>query len=57
MSCILFLPPLQAAFGLTALTGRQWLIVSGLSLLSIVQVELCKAWKRASMKRTSKPLA
>ncbi len=57
MACILFLPPLQAAFGLTALTGRQWLIVSGLSLLSIVQVELCKAWKRASMKRTSKPLA
>ena len=56
MACILFLPPLQAAFGLTALTGRQWLIVSGLSLLSIVQVELCKAWKRASMKRTSKPL-
>ncbi|MCB6364807.1 cation-translocating P-type ATPase [Intestinibacillus massiliensis] len=46
MACILFVPALQTAFRLTALTGAQWLAVAGLSLLSIVQAELAKWYKR-----------
>ena len=46
MSCILFIPALRDAFQLTPLDGWQWLIVAGLSLLSIIQVELIKLVKR-----------
>lgn len=46
MACILFVPALQSAFRLTALDGTQWLIVVGLSLMSILQVEIVKAIKR-----------
>lgn len=46
MFCILFIPALQSAFRLTLLGGTEWLIVIGLSLLSIIQVEIVKAVKR-----------
>ena len=46
MICILFVPALQSAFRLTSLSGTQWLIVVGLALLSIIQVEVVKAIKR-----------
>lgn len=46
MACILFIPALRDAFQLTPLDGWQWLIVAGLSLLSIIQVELIKLVKR-----------
>lgn len=42
MLCILLVPALQNAFKLTSLFGVQWLIVIGLSLLSIVQIEIVK---------------
>lgn len=42
MACILFVPFLQSAFKLTLLTSIQWLIVIGLSFLSIIQVEIAK---------------
>ena len=46
MLCILFVPTLQSAFCLTWLSLQQWLIVIGLSLLSIIQVEIVKWIKR-----------
>ena len=46
MACILFIPALQSAFQLTLLDGTQWLIVIGLSLMSILQVEIVKAIKK-----------
>ncbi len=46
MLCILFVPTLQIAFRLTWLSLQQWLIVIGLSLLSIIQVEIVKWIKR-----------
>lgn len=46
MLLILFVPAMQSAFKLTLLTGEQWLAVIGLSLLSIVQVEIGKGIKR-----------
>ena len=46
MACILFVPALQSAFQLTLLNGTQWLVVLGLSLMSILQVEIVKAIKR-----------
>ena len=46
MLVILFVPALQSAFRLTLLSGTEWLIVVGLSLLSIIQVEVAKAVKR-----------
>lgn len=46
MACILWLPPLQEAFKLTWLSAGQWGTVLGLSLLSIVQMEVVKWWKR-----------
>lgn len=42
MLCILLIPGLRDAFRLTSLTGNQWLIAVGLSLLSIVQMEVMK---------------
>ncbi len=46
MACTLFLPALQSAFQLILLDGIQWLIVIGLSLMSILQVEIMKVMKR-----------
>lgn len=46
MACILFIPALQSAFQLTLLNGTQWLVVIGLSLMSILQVEITKYVKR-----------
>ncbi len=46
MVCILFIPALQSMFHLTVLNAAQWLIVIGLSLCSILQVEIVKMIKR-----------
>lgn len=46
MACILFVPALQSAFQLTLLDGTQWLVVLGLSLMSILQVEIVKTIKK-----------
>ena len=46
MACILFLPSLQNAFRLTALTAGQWLWVLFLSVCSILQMEAVKWYKR-----------
>ena len=46
MACILLVPALQNAFQLTLLDGTQWLIVIGLSLMSILQVEIVKTIKK-----------
>jgi len=50
MACILFIPALQSAFRLTDLTGSQWLMVMGLSIMSIVQMEAVK-WVKRSRKK------
>lgn len=50
MLCILFIPALQSAFRLTLLSSEQWLIVIGLSLLSIIQVEVVKWVQRMKSK-------
>ena len=42
MLCILLIPALQSAFKLTFLSGAEWAIVLGLSVLSIVQMEIVK---------------
>ena len=46
MACILLVPALQNAFQLTLLDGTQWLIVIGLSLMSILLVEIVKTIKK-----------
>lgn len=46
VGCILLIPPLQAAFQVIPLGADQFGIAAGLSLLSIVQIELVKALKR-----------
>lgn len=46
MACILLVPALQNAFQLILLDGTQWLIVIGLSLMSILQVEIVKTIKK-----------
>ncbi len=50
MGCILFIPALQSAFRLTLLNTAQWSVVIGLSLLSIVQVEVVKLVKKIGQK-------
>ena len=50
MACILWIPGLQNAFRITTLNGAQWLIVILLSLLSILQVEVVKWFKRRRLK-------
>lgn len=42
MAAILLIPVLQQAFKLTALSCDMWFVVFALSLLSIVQIEVCK---------------
>ncbi len=39
---VLLVPPIREAFRLTALDGKHWLIVAGLSLIPIVVVDLFK---------------
>lgn len=46
VGCILLISPLQAAFQVIPLGADQFGIAAGLSLLSIVQIELVKALKR-----------
>ncbi len=46
MACILCMPALRTVFKLTLLQGTQWLVVIGLSLLSVVQVESAKLVRR-----------
>ena len=46
MGCILFIPALRSVFQVTLLSGTEWLLVIGLSLLSVLQVELVKLIKR-----------
>ena len=46
MACILLVSALQNAFRLTLLDGTQWLIVIGMSLMSILQVEIVKTIKK-----------
>ena len=46
MVCILFIPALQNAFRLTLPSAAGWLVVTGLSLLTIVQMEIAKWIKR-----------
>ena len=50
MCAILFIPVFQSAFQLTWLTWGQWLTVIGLSLLSVIQVEVVK-WIKKQSKR------
>jgi Ca2+-transporting ATPase len=45
MACILFIPSLQNAFKITSLSGTSWLIIFGLSILSVVEVEIVKLIK------------
>ncbi len=54
MACILLIPSLQRAFHLTGLEGIQWMIVAGLSVGTILQMELVKAYKRSREKRGQK---
>ena len=51
MACILFIPALQNAFSVTALTATQWCCVVGLALLSIIQVEIVKIFKKYFLKK------
>ena len=46
MACILFVPALQSIFHLTMLNGTQWMFVVGLSFMSILQVEIVKAFEK-----------
>lgn len=46
VGCILLIPPLQSAFQVVPLGADQFGIAVGLSLLSIVQIELVKVLKR-----------
>ena len=46
MACILFIPGLQSAFRLTSLSGLQWGVTAGLSLLTVAQVEVVKGIRR-----------
>lgn len=46
MGCILFIPALKNAFKLTSLSGTQWMIVVGLSLFTVIQVEIMKWVKK-----------
>ena len=50
MLAILLLPPLQLAFGIAVLNGKQWALVVMLTLLSVVQMEIYK-WIKIHMKR------
>lgn len=57
MLAILLNPTLQGVFKVTALSANGWLTVIGLSLLSVIQVELVKAakrWKKKGVKRFDK---
>lgn len=42
MLCILLIPFMQHVFSLTLMSSAQWMIVAGLSVMSVVQVEIVK---------------
>lgn len=46
MGCILFIPLFQEIFSLTSLSAGQWLTAAGLSVLSVLQVEAVKWFRR-----------
>ena len=52
MACILFIPALREAFEITSLNGCQWVMVAGLSLLSVMQMEVVKVFVRRRAKYT-----
>lgn len=54
MLIILLLPFFQNVFELANMSGTQWLIVVGLSLLSVVQIEVVKAFKRCRRRLTER---
>lgn len=54
VGCILLIPPLQAAFQVVPLGADQFGIAAGLSLLSIVQIELVKALKRLRQRKLNR---
>lgn len=54
VGCILLIPPLQAAFQVIPLGADQFGIAAGLSLLSIVQIELVKALKRLRRRKLNR---
>lgn len=53
MACILLIPALRDAFQLTGLSSAEWGIALGLSLLSVVQIEVVKLANR--IRRDSQP--
>ena len=53
MACILLIPALRDAFQLTGLSSAEWGIALGLSLLSVVQIEMVKLANR--IRRDSQP--
>lgn len=54
MLLILFIPTMQGIFSITSLSGVQWLFVIGLSVLTVVQIEVSKIFKRFFGKFTDK---
>lgn len=48
---VLLIPVLQPVFHITALTGVEWIVVVGLSLVPLIVSEITKAFKRAGNKR------
>ena len=46
MLCILFIPALQRAFSVDSLNFVQWSVVLGFAILSVVQMEIMKCFKR-----------
>lgn len=48
MAVILAVPAMREAFELATLSGIQWLIVAGLALMSIVQMELWKVFRKCT---------
>ena len=56
MGLILFVPTLRKVFYITNLSAGQWLVVIALSLLSIVQVEIFKGFKKLRTNSNKKQL-
>lgn len=51
MAVILFIPIFQTAFKVTYLSGIQWVWVAGLSLLSVVQIEVIKFFRKLNNRK------
>ncbi len=57
VGCILFIPPLQTAFKVVPLSMEQFGVAVGLSLLSIVQIEAEKVFKRLHRRKRDRNAA